>query len=98
MGIVAFYLSILVTITFYIRSRISMKAFRTIHYLSIVAYVGALLHGLYAGTDSLLNWTQIMYWGTFLSTAFLGVYWLVFIRLHNRERSDSQVRIPTQEV
>src|SRR5689334_11099600 len=88
-GIIAFYLSILVTVTFYLRSRISMKSFRTIHYLSIVAYVGALFHGLYAGTDSLLNWTQIMYWGTFLSTAFFGVYWLVIIRLQKREKSNS---------
>jgi predicted ferric reductase len=80
-GIVAFYLSILVTVTFYIRSRISMKTFRTIHYFSLVAYIGALMHGLYAGTDSPLNWTQTMYWGTFLSTVFFGVYWLVFARL-----------------
>lgn len=34
-GIIAFYLSILVTVTFHIRSRISMKAFRTTHYLSV---------------------------------------------------------------
>jgi predicted ferric reductase len=79
-------------VTFYIRSRISMRTFRKIHYLSIVAYVGALLHGLYAGTDSLLNWTQMMYWGTLLSTVFFGVYWLVIVRLQKREISDSQVR------
>jgi fucose permease len=69
-----------------------MKSFRAIHYLSIVAYVGALLHGLYAGTDSYLSWTQVMYWGTFLSTAFFGVFWLVIARLQKREKSDSQIR------
>jgi hypothetical protein len=69
-----------------------MKTFRTIHYLSIAAYLGALLHGLYAGTDSLLSWTKIMYWGTLLSTVFFGVYWLVFVRLQNREKSNSQIR------
>lgn len=89
---IALYLSILVTVTFYIRSRISMKAFRMIHYLSIVAYVGALFHGLYAGTDSLLNWTQVMYWRTFLSTVFFGIYWLVILRIQKREKSDSQIR------
>jgi len=91
-GIIAFYLSILVSITFYICSRISMKAFRTIHYLSIVAFMGALFHGLYAGSDSALNWTLLMYWGTFLSTVFFAVYWLVFVRLQNRERTSPQVR------
>ena len=92
-GIIAFYLSILVTFTFYIRKRISMKTFRKIHYLSIVAFIGALFHGLYAGTDSALNWTQIMYWGTFLSTVFFGVYWLVLFRSQKREQSSTQVRI-----
>src|SRR5689334_3055608 len=43
-GILTFYLSILVTVTFYIRSWISMKTFRTIHYASILAYLGALFH------------------------------------------------------
>jgi len=80
-GIITFYISILVTVTFYIRSWISMKTFRAIHYLSIAAYVGALFHGLFAGTDSTLTWTQMMYWGTFLSTVFFCVYWLVTLRL-----------------
>jgi len=80
-GIIAFYLSILVTVTFYIRSLISMKTFRIIHYASILAYLGGLFHGLYAGTDSALNWTQLMYWGTFLSTVFFCVYWLAILRL-----------------
>ena len=75
-GIIAFYLTVLVTVTFYIRSKISMKTFRVIHYLSIAAYAGSLFHGLYAGTDSALTWVQWMYWGTFLSTTFFLVYWL----------------------
>jgi predicted ferric reductase len=91
-GIIAFYLSILVTVTFYIRSRISMKAFRMIHYLSIAAYVGALFHGLYAGTESALTWTQLMYWGTFLSTVFFCVYWLVILRVRRKEIGSSQIQ------
>jgi len=90
-GIIAFYLSTLVTVTFYLRSRISMKTFRTVHYLSIVAFVGALFHGLYAGTDSALNWTQLMYWGSFLSTVFFAVYWLGFVRLQKREKNSTQI-------
>ena len=89
-GIIAFYLSILVTVTFYIRSRISMKTFRVIHYLSIAAFVGALLHGLYDGTDSTLGWTQHMYWGTFLSTVFFAVYWLVIVGPRKKEIASSQ--------
>ena len=92
-GIIAFYLSILVTVTFYIRSWISMKTFRAIHYASILAYIGALFHGLYAGTDSALSWTQIMYWGTCLSTIFFGVYWLVILRSRKQETHASQTLI-----
>jgi predicted ferric reductase len=91
-GIIAFYLSILVTVTFYIRTWISMKTFRTIHYLSVAVYVGALLHGLYTGTDSALNWTQYMYWGTFLSSVFFCVYWLVIVRLRKRNDIDPKRR------
>jgi len=79
-GILAFYLTVLVTVTFYLRSIISMKAFRSIHYLSIAAYAGALFHGLYAGTDSSLPWVEVIYWGTFISTVFFCFYWLVIVR------------------
>ena len=68
-----------------------MKAFRTIHYVSIAAFAGALVHGLYAGTDSALDWTQLMYRGSFLRTVFLGVYWLVFIRLQKWESSEARI-------
>ena len=68
-----------------------MKAFRTIHYLSIAAYLGAFFHGLYAGTDSLLGWTQGMYWGTVLSTVFFGVYWLVIARTRKGEKGGATI-------
>jgi len=83
-GILAFYLSVLVTVTFYLRSRISIKTFRKIHYFSIAAYAGSLFHSLYSGTDSALTWVQWMYWGTFLSTIFFLVYWLVSLALQKR--------------
>jgi len=51
-GVIGFSLTLLVTITFYLRSRIGKRIFRLIHYLSLVGYLGATLHGVYAGTDS----------------------------------------------
>lgn len=76
LGIIGFYLTLLVTITFYLRSYISMQVFRKIHYLSVVAYLFGLLHGLYSGTDSVVNWVQVLYWGTSLFTVFFGAQWL----------------------
>lgn len=86
-GIIAFYLTILVTITFYIRKWISMKTFRVIHYLSVAAYVGALFHSIYDGTDTVLNWVQWMYGGTTLVTMFFLVYWLALLWLRRSEQT-----------
>ncbi|MEJ2710607.1 MAG: ferric reductase-like transmembrane domain-containing protein [Anaerolineales bacterium] len=78
-GVLAFYLTLLVTVTFYLRSRIGAKTFRTIHVLSLVAFLGAAVHGFFSGTDSPLLATQVLYAGTFLSVVFLTSYWLIYM-------------------
>jgi predicted ferric reductase len=77
LGIISFYLLLLVTFTFYLRQKIGSKAFRSIHLLSLVSYLGTTLHGLFAGTDSALPITMVIYAGTFLIVVFLTVYWLI---------------------
>lgn len=84
-GIITFYLTVLVTITFYIRKWISMKTFRVIHYLSVAAYFGALLHSVYAGTDTSLTWVQWMYGGTTLVTVFFMMYWAALLWMRKAE-------------
>jgi predicted ferric reductase len=76
-GVLAFYLTLLVTITFYMRSRIGMKAFKSIHLFSLLAYAGATLHGLMAGTDSTLPAVRWMYFLSFLVVVFLTSYYLL---------------------
>jgi sulfoxide reductase heme-binding subunit YedZ len=83
-GVIGFYLTLLVTGTFYLRQHIGMKAFRVIHLASFVAYVFAAIHGLTAGTDSVLAAAQLMYAGTTLVIVFLTVYWVVMLRLNRR--------------
>ncbi len=90
-GVIAFYLSLLVTITYYLRTRIGMAAFRKIHYLSLVGYLGATLHGLYAGTDSVLPIANILYKGTFLITLFLVVYWVVILWMRKQEEEKKRL-------
>ena len=77
LGIIGFYIFLVVTVTFYLRGQIGTKAFRTIHIFSLLGYLGATLHGLFAGTDSALPVTMVLYAGTFLVIVFLTVYWLV---------------------
>jgi len=91
-GVIAFYLSLLVTITFYLRAKIGMTAFRKIHYLSLVAYLGATFHGLYAGTDSVLPIASLLYKGTFLVTLFLVLYWIVLLYFRKQEEKELRIR------
>lgn len=93
LGIISFYLLLLVTATFYLRSRIGAQAFRSIHLLSLVAYVGATMHGLFAGTDSALPITKFLYAGTFLVVIFFTVYWLV-MRMLGRTQKPAAETLP----
>jgi predicted ferric reductase len=80
-GVIGFYLSLLVTITFYIRSRIGMKTFRAIHGFSLVAYLAVTLHSFFAGTDSPLVSVMGLYAGTFIVVVFLLAYWRIAVSL-----------------
>jgi len=94
-GIISLYVLVLVTVTFYLRGQIGAQAFRSVHVLSIFGYFGATLHGLFAGTDSSLPITMILYAGTFLAVVFLTVYWLIMRRPEKKEEvplSPSQYR------
>ncbi len=78
-GIIGFDLTVLVTVTFYLRRWIGQKTFRVIHLLSFLAYAGVTVHGLLSGTDSALVTTQVMYAASALVIVFLTVYWLALV-------------------
>jgi predicted ferric reductase len=86
-GVIAFYIILLVTITFYLRNKIGTRSFRAIHVLSLVGYIGVTLHGYFSGTDTALPSMQILYQVSGLAVLFLTVYWLVLLGLRNGEKS-----------
>jgi len=88
-GVLTFYLLLLVTVTFYLRKQIGMKAFRTIHYASLVAYLGAVAHALLSGTDSSLPVVILLYVGTSSVVIFLTVYWLVRLWMQHKFSASS---------
>lgn len=90
-GIISFYLILLVTITFYLRHKIGSSIFRAIHLLSLVGYIGATFHGLFAGTDSPLPSMQILYKGTALVVGFLTIYYVVLKIQHKTELKKKNV-------
>ena len=73
-GQVALYLSVLVSFTFYVRKRIGTRAWRVIHMLSYGLFGLALLHGVFAGTDSGNVWISEMYWFSAISLVALTIY------------------------
>ena len=89
-GILSFYLLLLVTVTFYLRKRIGMKTFRYIHYTSLIAYLGAVMHAFLSGTDSSLPAVMFIYFFTVSVVIFLTVYWVVKAWL-NRSAENSPV-------
>jgi methionine sulfoxide reductase heme-binding subunit len=92
LGIIGFYLFLLVTVTFYMRKTIGMRAFRSIHALSLLGYLGATLHGLFAGTDSALWMTKLLYALTFIVIVFLTAYWLIIVGLNKREKAEAAAK------
>jgi sulfoxide reductase heme-binding subunit YedZ len=73
-GQVAFYLALIVVGSFYLRRRIGQRAWRLLHYLTFLAFVGATLHGLLAGTDTGSPWAFWTYVSATTAVVFLFVY------------------------
>lgn len=86
-GQVAFYLTAVVELSFYVRRHIGQRAWRLLHYLTFLAFLGAAAHGLLAGTDSGARWAWWLYVGTSASVAFLLTYRIV-VAAGSRARRD----------
>jgi len=75
-GIVGWYLVLLVTVTFYLRKWIGLASFRAIHLASFAAYAGVTLHGWFAGTDTNFALMRWLYLGSALVVVIMTVMWL----------------------
>ena len=95
-GVIGLYLTLLVTVTFYIRKWIGQKTFRLIHLASFFAYAGVTVHGLMAGTDSPLWTVQLMYGGTALVIVFLTIYWIMMTSLKRLEAPTFQKTVDSR--
>lgn len=74
LGTLALYLSIALIASFYLRTLVSRRAWRTFHYLTYLAFVLALVHGLMAGTDSSQPAVYWMYVATGATLLFATLY------------------------
>jgi len=78
LGIIAFYLIVILILTSEFRSKMSAKLWRTIHYTSFVAYPLFLAHGILSGTDSREWWMQMMYILSGVSVLMLIIIRIIF--------------------
>jgi predicted ferric reductase len=61
LGIFAFYLSLMVYVSFWARKYIGYRAWRALHFSSFGAFILAALHGLLSGADSGTWWMTGVY-------------------------------------
>ncbi len=76
-GQLAFYGIAIVTASFYVRRHIGQSAWRLIHYVTFLAFVGGTVHGILSGTDSGTWWAMAIYLTATGLTIFLTTYRIV---------------------
>lgn len=76
LGQIAFWISVVVVASFYLRRRIGQRAWRTLHYVTFLAFIGATAHGIGAGTDT-AGWAWWIYLVATIVVVFLLVYRIV---------------------
>jgi len=74
LGQIGFYLWLVLVISFYVRKKIGNRTWRLLHFISFVAFLGAMIHGISSGTDSSEGWMQMIYWFSGGSVLFLITY------------------------
>ena len=73
-GQLSLYLTAIVMGSFYLRKRIGQKRWRTLHYVTFLAFLGATGHGIAAGSDSNAPWAE----GVYLASAAIVLFLLTY--------------------
>jgi len=96
-GIIVFYGSIIVTLSFYRKQWIGQKGWRALHYASFALFAGALAHGVAAGADSGQAWAQLIYLATGIGVLFLTFFRILAERNHKRRRAPAAPHAAARE-
>ena len=89
----AFYLLLITSFSFYVRGLIGWKVWRSLHFATFLLWVFALVHGLFAGTDSPSLWMLMIYCTTGFMTLMLVVTRLDAAR---RSRESDRQSLPAR--
>jgi predicted ferric reductase len=84
LGQVSIYILILVSLSFYLRRWLGPRGWRLVHGLSYAAFILALGHSLFSGTDSGSLVVLAFYWMTATTTALLTL-WRIAVSLRQAQ-------------
>jgi predicted ferric reductase len=84
-GVIVLYGSTIVALSFYVKRVTGQKVWRWLHYTSFALFLLAMVHGIYAGTDTGEQWAQL----TYLASG-LVVLFLTFFRILASKRAERQ--------
>jgi Predicted ferric reductase len=95
-GQVTFYLMIVVYASFSVRRRIGQRAWRLLHYATLLLFAGATAHGLMSGTDTPAAWATGTYLVATIAVVFLLIY-RITLSLANSLRPAGRAKAPVRE-
>lgn len=95
-GQVTFYLMIVVYASFSVRRRIGQRAWRLVHYMTLLVFAGATAHGLMSGTDTPAAWAMGAYTIATIAAVFLLIY-RITLGLANSFRPAGRAKAPVRE-
>jgi predicted ferric reductase len=95
-GQLTLYLMITVYASFSVRRRLGQRAWRLLHYTTLLAFAGATAHGLMSGTDTPATWAFGTYTVATLAVVFLLGY-RITLGLANSLRPAERAKAPVRE-
>jgi hypothetical protein len=86
LGVLALYLSAVITGSFYVRSCVGYRTWRAIHMASFATFALATAHGIFAGSSTAQPWMQALYLGSGAIVVFLTNYRLLLAQPASPDR------------
>ena len=94
-GQLTFYGLGVITASFYVRRQIGQRAWRLLHYLTFLVFIGAIGHGVMSGSDAGAVWAFWLYLVPGAAAVFLLVYRIV-VSIATRLSSSGSERAPVE--
>ena len=94
LGVVAGWLTLIVTLTFYVRRLIGPRTWRALHYLAFVVYVLAIVHTVGSGSDARSAWLLALLGAFAVPIVFAATY--RFLPAERRARREAAAAAGSQ--